>query len=109
MPMTSCTVCGAAGVNGRCIAHPRASTPNQQRGYRGLAAYRAFRDRILERDAGMCGECGRPGANELGHRIPYSQQDPATRDDPSTWSESDFYAIHADCNKRLGANPSGAS
>lgn len=102
MPMTACTVCGAPGIGGRCAAHPRV---RQQRGYRGLASYRTFKDAILERDGGICAICGRAGANDLGHRTPYRDMDPAMRDDPTQWDPADFAAVHTDCNQRLGANP----
>jgi 5-methylcytosine-specific restriction endonuclease McrA len=107
MPRAACTICGGPAVAGtsRCGLHPRAATPSQRRAYRGLAAYRAFRARIIDRDAGLCAVCGQPGADELGHRTPYVEADPATRDDPTKWDEADFAAVHDDCNKRLGARP----
>lgn len=107
MPRKSCTICGGVALPGRtrCGLHPRAATPAQQRGYRGLAAYREFRARIIDRDLGVCGACGTPGATELGHRTSYAAADPDTRDDVSTWDPADYVAIHPTCNKRQGARP----
>ena len=109
MPRKACGVCGGPALPGktRCGLHPRAATANQKRGYRGLAAYRRFKARIIDRDCGLCGVCGKPGADELGHRVAYSRLDPMTRDDPTTWRDDDFVAVHADCNKRQGTAPLG--
>lgn len=106
MPFSTCQVCGTPIRSGtRCYRHPLRKTASQARGYRGLASYRRFRARIIERDAGVCAICHRPGATELGHRTPYADLDPQTRDDPDQWRDEDFAAVHDTCNKRLGANP----
>jgi 5-methylcytosine-specific restriction endonuclease McrA len=110
MPRAACTVCGGTALPGssRCGLHPRAATPAQKRGYRGLAAYRAIRARVLAGDPVCTDPTGigcRAPADELGHVTPYVEQDPATRDDPTTWRDEDFRPVCADCNKRLGARP----
>lgn len=109
MPRQACVGCGGTALRGRnrcaACAAGTAAPVHQQRAYRGLAAYRDTRTRVIAAAGGICAECHRPGADEIDHVIPYSAQDPATRDDPSTWHDSDFRAVHARCNKQRGTRP----
>lgn len=63
----------------------------------------------------VCHLCGRDGADEIDHVVAYADQDPATRDDPSTWRLEDFRPVHGRntaphlrCNQRRGRRPIGA-
>jgi hypothetical protein len=107
MASRSCPTCGATRPQSRAAPCPvcGAGGASQPRAYRGLAAYRTMRAHVIERDDGICGICGGPGADCLGHVRAYSTLDPATRDDPSTWNADDFRATHADCERRNGTRP----
>lgn len=108
MPARSCPRCGgprpARGPCGFCGQGTRAPA----RGYRGLAGYRAMRERVLA-DSTRCHLCGDLGADEIDHVVPYADQDPATRDDPSTWRPEDFRPAHRRCNAARGRRPVGAT
>jgi ribosomal protein L32 len=113
MPRSSCPTCGAARTAGAACPVCGSGRRSPARGYRGLAGYREMRARVLAL-SDVCHLCGDPGADEIDHVIPYAAQDPATRDDPSTWRVEDFRPVHGRltapqyrCNQRRGARPIG--
>jgi 5-methylcytosine-specific restriction endonuclease McrA len=99
-------ICGRPALPGksRCELHPRIPTSNQQRPYRGSAAYKRLRPIVLERDGYRCHLCGRsdPPADEIDHVVPYSKMIPEHRDELRA---DDFAASHRSCNRRRGAKP----
>lgn len=103
-PLRVCTRCGAGRP-------PRGACPScgqgkrtDARAYRGLAGYREMRERVLSQ-SDLCHICLTHGADEIDHVVPYADQDPATRDDPSTWTVDDFRPAHRRCNARRGRAP----
>ena len=58
-------------------------TPPRRRRLRGRRA-QAARRYVLARDRGICGICGKPGADTLGHKIPVNKR-PDLEYDPANW------------------------
>lgn len=90
--MKPCLVCGAPTPGSRCPQHA-AERPAHKAAYND-PRYRAYRAKV-RRTGPPCAECGKPGADTVGHIIPLARGGP---NHPTNWQPE-----HATCNYSKGS------